>query len=105
MHHGERVFWVNGRWHRNEWRNHAYPASITFSNGGTYRGGRYDGFTGADRFNARYDSYHRGMRDGRREMNPDRRDDRDRGEMDRQDGRDNMQDERGDDRDDGSDHR
>jgi hypothetical protein len=27
---------------------------MTFSNGGYYRGGRYDGWDGSDRINARY---------------------------------------------------
>ena len=106
MWHGERMFFVNGRWHRNEWRNHAYPASITFSNGGYYRSGRYDGFYGAERFNARYDSYQRRMHEQHREMNSDRREDRmDERRDDRQDARDQMQDGRDDDRNDGSDRR
>jgi hypothetical protein len=51
---GHAEFFVNGGWHHNEWRGRAYPASISFSNGGYYRGGRYDGWDGADRINARY---------------------------------------------------
>ena len=62
---GQAEFYVNGGWHRNEWRNGAYPASIEFSNGGYYRGGRYDGWDGADRINARYHRDDRGRdRDG-----------------------------------------
>jgi hypothetical protein len=51
---GERVFWVNGGWRRNEWRGGAIPGSLTFHNGGFYRGGRYDGFDDAERINARF---------------------------------------------------
>jgi hypothetical protein len=54
MEHGQRVFWLNDGWHRNEWRGGPIPGSLTFSNGGYYRGGRYDGFDGADRINARF---------------------------------------------------
>lgn len=56
MRHGERVFWVNGAWRRNEWQGNSYPDSITFRNGGDYRDGRYEGWGGADRFNARFQS-------------------------------------------------
>ena len=56
---GQREFYVNGGWHRNEWTGGAYPASMTFSNGGYYRGGRYDGWSGADRINARYHAENR----------------------------------------------
>jgi hypothetical protein len=51
---GQSEFYVNGGWHRNEWRGGAYPASISFSNGGYYRGGRYDGWDGSDRINGRF---------------------------------------------------
>lgn len=51
---GQRVFWVYGGWHRNEWRGGPIPGSLTFRNGGYYRGGHYDGFDGADRINARF---------------------------------------------------
>ena len=61
---GQREFYVNGGWHRNEWTGGAYPASITFSNGGYYRGGRYDGWDGADRINARFHAVNRPARDG-----------------------------------------
>jgi hypothetical protein len=54
MVHGVRVFWVNGGWHRNEWRGRPIPVSLVFRNGGYWRGGRYDGFRGADRINARF---------------------------------------------------
>lgn len=54
MVHGMRVFWVNGGWHHNEWRGRPIPVSIVFRNGGYWRGGRYDGFRGAERINARF---------------------------------------------------
>lgn len=54
MVHGARVFWVNGRWHRNEWHGGPVPVSIVFRNGGYWRGGRYWGFRGADHINARF---------------------------------------------------
>lgn len=54
MKHGQRVFWVDGGWHRNEWRGRPIPGSLTFSNGGYYRGGRFEGFRDADRINARF---------------------------------------------------
>jgi len=53
MVHGERVFWVDGRWHRNEWRG-PIPVSLEFRNGGYWRGGRYAGFREAERINARF---------------------------------------------------
>jgi hypothetical protein len=65
MHDGYREFNVNGGWHRNEWTGGAYPATIDFSNGGYYRGGRYDGWDGADRINSRFHSDNRPMNDGR----------------------------------------
>jgi hypothetical protein len=61
---GQREFFVNGGWHRNEWTGRAYPASMTFGNGGYYRGGRYDGWDGADRINGRYHGANRPARDG-----------------------------------------
>jgi hypothetical protein len=65
---GQREFYVNGGWHRNEWTGGAYPTSMTFSNGGYYRGGRYDGWDGADRINARYHAANRPARqDGPRD--------------------------------------
>jgi hypothetical protein len=80
----ERVYWIDGGWRHNEWRGGAYPASITFRNGGFYRGGRYEGFNDADRINARFHmngSPNRGMRP---ESAPDRGDiNRDRGTMGR----------------------
>jgi hypothetical protein len=65
MRDGQREFYVNGGWHRNEWTGGAYPASMTFSNGGYYRGGRYDGWDGSDRINSRYHAANRPMRDER----------------------------------------
>jgi hypothetical protein len=81
MVHGARVFWVNGGWHRNEWRGRPLPASLVFRNGGYWRGGRYEGFRGADRINVRFVSG-RGMAradhadmksDRERRMRPDHR--------------------------------
>jgi hypothetical protein len=40
---------------------------MTFSNGGYYRGGRYDGWDGADRINARYHGANHPMRDDERQ--------------------------------------
>jgi len=54
MRHGQRVFWVDGGWHRNEWRGRPIPGSLKFSNGGYYRDGRFEGFRDADRINARF---------------------------------------------------
>jgi hypothetical protein len=88
--HGQRVFWVDGGWHRNEWRGRPIPGSLRFSNGGYYRGGRYDGFDGADHINARFTS-DRGMEHSEHpDMKSDRGDMQERGDM-RQD-RENMQD-------------
>jgi hypothetical protein len=79
--HGQRVFWVDGGWHRNEWRGRPIPGSLSFSNGGYYRGGRYEGFEGADRINARFIS-ERGMeRSEHPEMNSNRGNMQDRGDM------------------------
>lgn len=72
MENGERVFWVNGRWRHNEWRKNRYPDSITFRNGGDYRDGRYEGWGGAERFNARFHSEDGGVRDLGRDQNPGR---------------------------------
>lgn len=98
--HGERVFWVDGGWHRNEWRGRGIPASLTFRNGGYFRSGRYEDFEGADRINTRFNTG-RGMERGDRpDMHSDRADVRDRNEMqnDREDmqNRRDMQQERGD---------
>lgn len=70
--HGERVFWVDGGWHRNEWVGRPIPGYLTFRNGGYYRSGRYDGFEGADRINTRFNAG-RDMEHGDR---PDMRQDR-----------------------------
>ena len=67
---GQRVYWINGGWHRNEWTGGAYPGSITFNNGGYYRGGRYDGFNDAGRINARFHPGGAPMRDARPEGAP-----------------------------------
>ena len=61
MENGERVFFVNGGWHGNEWRGGAIPNAIVFRNGGYYRGGRYDGFHDANRINARFHSENGGI--------------------------------------------
>jgi hypothetical protein len=71
---GERVFFVNGRWHRNEWREGRVPESIVFRNGGSFRDGRYDGFDGAERINARFHVNGHDMREDRGEMNEDKAD-------------------------------
>jgi hypothetical protein len=87
--HGQRVFWVDGAWHRNEWRGRPIPGSLRFSNGGYYRGGRYEDFEGANRINARFTSQ-RGMERGEHaDMKSDRGDMQEHGDM-RQD-RGNMQ--------------
>jgi hypothetical protein len=82
---GERMLFVNGRWHRNEWREGRIPASIVFRNGGSFRDGRYDGFDGAERINARFRTGGGEMREDRRELDNDRADVR-------QDRRDNRED-------------
>lgn len=66
MEHGQRVFWVNGRWRHNEWRESRYPEHIAFRNGGYYRGGHYEGWSGAERFNARFHAGDRNMHGERR---------------------------------------
>jgi len=79
MWHGMRVFWVDGRWHRNEWRG-AIPASLVFRNGGYWRGGHFGGFREAERINARFvrgaaRAEHAEMKaDRERVMRPDHRD-------------------------------
>jgi len=72
--HGVRVFWVNGRWHRNEWYGRPIPASLTFRNGGYLRSGRFDGFEGAERINARFTSNRSMERGDRPDMKSDRGD-------------------------------
>jgi hypothetical protein len=84
---GERVFFVNGGWHRNEWRGGAMPNTIMFRNGGAFRNGRNDGFGDATRINARFRSGN-GMRDDRRDLKADRRDMKDDRKDVRQDRRD-----------------
>lgn len=74
MRNGQRVFLVNGRWHRNEWRDNSYPATITFRNGGHYNGGRYHGFRDADRINARFRADR--QEDRREHRQEERREDR-----------------------------
>jgi hypothetical protein len=81
MRHGERMFFVNGRWHRNEWRGGAMPNTIMFRNGGSFRDGRNNGFGNAERINARFRpaasevrSDHRELKDDRKEMQEDHRD-------------------------------
>lgn len=95
MRHGERVFWVGGGWHRNEWGGRPIPGSLTFRNGGYYRGGRYDGFNDAVRINARFPADRGMVRGDRPDLKSDRGDMRqDRGDMrqDRQDMRQDRQD-------------
>ena len=95
--HGERVFWVDGGWHRNEWRGRAIPASLTFRNGGYFRSGRYEDFEGADRINTRFNTG-RGMERGEHSDRADVRQDRNEMQNDREDmqNRRDMQQERGD---------
>jgi hypothetical protein len=71
---GERAFFVNGRWHRNEWREGRVPESIVFRNGGSFRDGRYDGFDGAERINARFHVNGHDIHEDRRDMNDDKAD-------------------------------
>ena len=85
---GERVFWVDGGWHRNEWRGRAIPASLTFRNGGYFRSGRYEDFEGADRINTRFNTGRGGehsdradVRQDRNEMQNDREDVQNRRDM------------------------
>jgi hypothetical protein len=79
---GERVFFVDGRWQRNEWREGRIPASIVFRNGGELRGGRYEGFEGAERINARFHPGNSDVREDRRELSGDKADMRqDRGDV------------------------
>jgi hypothetical protein len=92
MRHGERMFFVNGRWHRNEWRGGAMPNTIMFRNGGSFRDGRNNGFSSAERINARFRSNdadvhsdRRELKDDRKEMRDDHRDLRDDKRDDRQD--------------------
>jgi len=73
MHHGTRQFLVNGHWRRNEWRDNSFPTTIVFRNGGRYGAGRYDGFDGADRINARF---HENRADRREDRQEDRQQDR-----------------------------
>ena len=96
---GERMFFVDGRWHRNEWREGRMPASIVFHNGGSFREGRYDGFEGAERINARFHVNGHDMREDRRDLRNDRDEMRD----DRSDVREGRKDIR-DDRDDRASH-
>ena len=82
MEHGQRVFFVDGGWHRNEWGGRPIPGSLTFSNGGYYRGGRYEGFDDAVRINARFPADRGMVRGDRPDLKSDRGDMRqDRGDM------------------------
>ena len=72
--HGQRVFWVDGGWHRNEWRGRRIPASLTFRNGGYFRSGRYDGFEDADRINTRFNAGRDVEHGDRADMRSDRGD-------------------------------
>lgn len=72
MRNGQRVFLVNGRWHRNEWQGRPFPMMITFRNGGHYSGGRHHGFNGADRINDRAKARMERQED-RREGRPEER--------------------------------
>ena len=73
MRHGVRMFYVNGGWHRNEWRGGPMPATIMFRNGGSFRDGRNIGFGDAERINARFrPANNAGMRADQREIRSDR---------------------------------
>jgi len=72
MHHGQRQFFVMGRWHRNEWRDSTFPTTIVFRNGGRYGNGRYDGFANAERVNARLHAAAR--EEGQEDRHEDRQD-------------------------------
>lgn len=91
MNHGERMFYVNGGWRRDEWRG-ARPNNIMFRNGGSFRNGRNFGFGDADRINARYHSGKSDVRDDKREI----KDDRQEMHEDRRDLRDDRKDRRDD---------
>jgi hypothetical protein len=100
MRNGERMFFVNGRWHRNEWRNRPMPNTIMFRNGGSFRDGRNMGFGSADRINARFRPGNGEMRNDRQEVRSDRRElNQDQRELkdDRQDRREDRRDDRHDD--------
>jgi len=73
MRNGERMFYVNGGWHRNEWRNGPRPNTIMFRNGGSFRDGRNIGFGDADRINARFHTGNREMQNDRQDVRSDRR--------------------------------
>jgi len=100
MRHGERMFYVNGRWHRNEWRNGPLPGRITFRNGGSFHDGRNFGWSGADRINARFHTGNREMRNDRQDVRSDHREIR----QDTRDLKDDRQERRDDRRDDRRDH-
>jgi hypothetical protein len=72
MRHGERVFYVNGGWHRNEWRNGPMPSTIMFRNGGSFHDGRNVGFGDAERINARYRPANADVRGDNHELKADR---------------------------------
>jgi hypothetical protein len=99
MRHGQRMFYVNGGWHRNEWRNGPMPTTMVFRNGGSFRDGRNIGFGSADRINARFRPGNGDMRDDHREMKSDNREiNRDQRELrdDRHDLKDDRQEKRED---------
>lgn len=100
MRNGERMFYVNGGWHSNEWRNGPMPASITFRNGGSFRDGRNFGFGDADRINARFHPANREMQNDRQDVRSDHREIR----QDKRDLKDDRQDRRDDRHDDNHDH-
>lgn len=69
--HGNRWFWVNNGWHRNEWRGGHFPHNVTFRNGGNFSNGRFSGFHGSDRMRAPGDfrNHVRGESSGDRRFN------------------------------------
>jgi hypothetical protein len=95
MRHGERMFYVNGGWHRNEWRHGPVPTTIVFRNGGSFRDGRNIGFDNAERINARFRPGNGEMHNDRQEIKSDRQElKQDKRELkdDRQDKRDDKHD-------------
>jgi hypothetical protein len=103
MHGGEREFFVNGGWRRNEWRGHAMPDRIEFRNGGSFHDGRNEGFGDAARINARFRPGG-DMHDDRRDLKDDRRDMKDDRQDVRQDRRDMREDRHDGDQHDGDQH-
>ena len=73
-------------------RDAARSGRSAFRNGGSFREGRYEGFDGAERINARFHVNGNDMREDRRDLNNDRKDMRKDRRDTREDRRDNRQD-------------